>query len=84
MMIMGNSCLLCFFALLIIACNEDKEMEIKSEMYAKAEAIAAPMAPKHDTLLEKHGDKRSDPYYWMKLTDEQKNAANPDQQTKLS
>ena len=47
---------------------------MKGEMYTKAETIQAPMAPKHDTLLEKHGDKRLDPYYWMKLTDGQKNA----------
>jgi oligopeptidase B len=31
--------------------------------------------------LEAHGDIRIDNYYWMKLTDEQKNAENPDEQT---
>ncbi|MBP9193893.1 MAG: S9 family peptidase [Saprospiraceae bacterium] len=55
---------------------------MKTEMYVKAESIQAPVAIKHDTLLEKHGDKRLDPYYWMKLTDDQKNAKEPDQQTK--
>lgn len=79
---MRNSYLLCFFALLLMACNNNKEIKMKGEMYTKAETIQAPIAPKHDTLLEKHGDKRLDPYYWMKLSDEQKNASSPDQQTK--
>lgn len=44
--------------------------------------IIPPIAKKVNTELIKHGDKRIDPYYWMKLTDEQKNADNPDEQTK--
>ena len=79
---MKTSYLLCFFAVLFTACNENKEEKMKTEMYVKAESIQAPVAIKHDTLLEKHGDKRLDPYYWMKLTDDQKNAKEPDQQTK--
>lgn len=43
--------------------------------------IEAPIAIKKDTLLKMHGDARSDPYFWMRLTDEQKNAKNPDEQT---
>jgi len=31
--------------------------------------------------LTMHGDTRIDNYYWMRLTDEQKNAKDPDQQT---
>lgn len=42
----------------------------------------APSAQKEEHKLEKHGDVRIDNYYWMKLTDEQKNAKNPDAQTK--
>jgi oligopeptidase B len=42
---------------------------------------AAPIAEKKDSLLSIHGDTRVDPYFWMRLTDEQKNAAVPDDQT---
>lgn len=42
-------------------------------------AIKPPVAEKipHDIF-----DKRTDNYYWMRLSDEQKNAATPDEQTK--
>ena len=30
-----------------------------------SENIVPPMAAKKDTVLEKHGDKRVDPYYWL-------------------
>ncbi|MBK8699611.1 MAG: S9 family peptidase [Saprospiraceae bacterium] len=71
----------------LLACNNPKNMtEMNngpiSEMMAKADSIAAPVATPKPYTLEKHGDKRNDPYYWMKLTDDQKNAATPDDQTK--
>jgi oligopeptidase B len=40
-----------------------------------------PKAKKTPTKLEKHGDVRIDNYYWMRLTDEQKNSKKPDNQT---
>ena len=40
-----------------------------------------PRAPKIEEKLEAHGDVRIDEYYWMRLTDEQKNAEQPDEQT---
>jgi oligopeptidase B len=43
--------------------------------------LSAPEAEKIDTVLTVHGDSRVDPYYWMRLTDQQKTAANPDAQT---
>ena len=42
----------------------------------------APMAEKKDTMLTTHGHMRIDPYFWMRLTDEQKIAEKPDEQTK--
>lgn len=42
----------------------------------------APVAAKADTLLKEHGQTRVDPYFWMRLTDEQKRAENPDSHTK--
>ena len=43
--------------------------------------IKAPIAKKIPKKLEKHGDVRIDNYYWMRLSDEQKNAETPDAQT---
>ena len=53
-----------------------------SEMQNKANAIDAPIAKKVEHIHEIHGDKRTDNYYWMKLSDEQKNAEDQDEQTK--
>ena len=35
-----------------------------------------PIAERKDSLLEAHGDTRVDPYFWMRLTDQQKTAAD--------
>ena len=40
-----------------------------------------PKASKKDHLMTVHGDTRNDPYYWMRLTDEQKSAKTPDDRT---
>ena len=40
-----------------------------------------PVATKEATKLEKHGDVRIDDYFWMRLSDEQKNAIKKDAQT---
>ncbi|WP_394331638.1 S9 family peptidase [Tenacibaculum agarivorans] len=40
-----------------------------------------PVAEKKAHKLEKHGDVRVDDYFWMRLTDAQKNAENKDEQT---
>ncbi len=50
-------------------------------MTQKIDGVNAPIAEKKDSILEIHGDTRVDPYFWMRLTDEQKNAENPDEQT---
>jgi oligopeptidase B len=43
--------------------------------------VKPPSAEKIEKELVAHGNKRVDNYYWMKLTDEQKNAENKDEQT---
>ena len=43
--------------------------------------IVAPVAEKIPEELVAHGDTRIDSYYWMRLSDEQKNAETPDEQT---
>jgi len=45
------------------------------------EDIKPPVADKVATELEKHGDVRIDNYYWMRLTDEQRNDDTPDEHT---
>ncbi|NQZ78484.1 MAG: S9 family peptidase [Ekhidna sp.] len=41
----------------------------------------APVAAKADSILKEHGQTRVDPYFWMRLTDDQKNAETPDSHT---
>lgn len=45
------------------------------------ETLQPPIAAKKDCVLTEHGNKRMDPYFWMRLTDEQKSASQPDPQT---
>ena len=43
--------------------------------------MQAPIAEKQDSIITTHGHTRVDPYFWMRLTDDQKNAAEADEQT---
>ena len=45
-------------------------------------ATTLPKAAKMDHPMSAHGDTRNDAYYWMRLSDEQKQSAQPDKQTK--
>lgn len=51
-------------------------------MKENAQGLEAPIAMKKDSNLVAHGHTRVDPYFWMRLTDEQKTAETPDEQTK--
>lgn len=53
----------------------------KQSMTKNIVGLEVPIAEKKDSVLEIHDHKRVDPYFWMRLTDEQKNAENPDVQT---
>ena len=48
----------------------------------KSNYVEPPVAKKNPEKLSIHGDERIDNYYWMRLTDKQKEAKNPDKQTK--
>ncbi|CAL2104221.1 Dipeptidyl aminopeptidase BI [Tenacibaculum sp. 190130A14a] len=61
------------FSLIFASACKDKKM--------KDTMIKAPVAEKQPTKLEKHGDVRTDNYFWMRLSDEQKNAEQKDEQT---
>ena len=43
--------------------------------------MKTPSAKKMEKELVEHGHTRVDNYYWIRLSDEQKNAATPDEQT---
>ena len=47
----------------------------------KQNMTEAPIANKTEKKITTHGDTRIDNYFWMRLSDEQKNAENPDKQT---
>ncbi len=54
------------------SCKQDK---------MNSEEIIPPIADKVPVEIEKHGDIRIDNYYWMRLTDEQRNDKTPDEHT---
>jgi oligopeptidase B len=58
--------------ILIAACTNETKTD-KSPMRPDA-----PVAEKADTILNEHGTTRVDPYFWMRLTDEQKKAEKSD------
>lgn len=52
-----------------------------SENAQNTDTITPPVAQKQEHIFHEHGNKRFDNYFWMRLTDEQKNAEIPDEQT---
>ena len=58
--------------LLALSCSSN-QIETKSE--------DAPVAKIEEHIITEHGESRTDNYFWMRLSDNQKNAENPDQQT---
>ena len=66
-------------AILALGCTET-DKNYTSQMMLNTE-IETPVAKKVEHEHKMHGDTRLDNYYWMKLSDEQKAADNPDAQT---
>lgn len=62
--------------MLLVSCNENmkKDDTIQNK-------LTEPKAEKIDHEITTHGDTRVDPYFWMRLSDEQKEAVQPDEQT---
>jgi len=65
-----------FCALWIVSCKEESKETPK--LY---QSLNAPVAKKIPEELAIHGDTRLDNYFWMRLSDEQKNADSSDVQT---
>ena len=66
--------MLAIVAALLSSCETSKTQEAKDD-------IKTPTAEKVPYELAAHGNKRIDNYYWMKLSDKQKNAEQKDEQT---
>ena len=56
---MNNKYLLIAIFIILSSCNQKTERIMPPK-------LDAPICAKKDTILEKHGDKRIDPYYWLK------------------
>jgi oligopeptidase B len=65
---MRKNLFLLFAAIMLIAASCGKKAQ-------------PPVAEKIPYVVESNGNERTDNYFWMRLTDEQKNAAVPDSQT---
>ncbi len=63
-----NKTTLLIFALLVVNCTIDMQID-------------PPVAKKIEKTLQIHDDTRIDPYFWMRLSDAQKEAETPDAQT---
>ena len=61
--------------LFVYSCNTNTKM-ITADQYP-----SPPDVEKKDCVLTIHNDTRVDPYFWMRLSDAQKTAENPDEQT---
>lgn len=66
----------------IASCKKNNDMNYKESRLMQLSDIQAPVADSimHTSVI--HGDTMMDPYFWMRLSDDQKNAKNPDEQTK--
>ena len=54
----------------------------KPEIFNLCRSVETPVARKLEHRHEAHGHYREDPYQWMRLSDEQKEAKDPDEQTR--
>ncbi|MEY3385415.1 MAG: hypothetical protein RIR53_226 [Bacteroidota bacterium] len=70
---------LCFLAvILLMACQHTD-----NKMYQTTCAPGnPPIAPKISHSTDIHGNRLTDDYFWMRLTDEQKSSRSPDEQTR--
>ena len=71
---MKKSCLLLLLSGIIVSCNVDKNA-------GEDKVITPPSPAKIPHEITAHGATRVDNYYWMKLSEQQKNAPAKDEQT---
>ncbi len=68
-----NYIILFISSLIIMSCNINEE---------KSQSATPPDADKIPYPINQHGEERIDNYFWMRLSDEQKTAETPDEQTR--
>jgi oligopeptidase B len=68
------------FSLSLNACKKMSKEKEEITITNKT-ALTPPIADKKDSAIVTHGHTRIDPYFWMRLTDDQKGAKTPDTQT---
>ncbi len=68
------------FLIGLILINMSCKLEQKNDSSMSSNKV--PVAKKISKEITIHNDTRIDDYFWMRLSDEQKNAQNPDDQTK--
>ncbi|GAA3517141.1 oligopeptidase B [Aquimarina addita] len=69
---------LIIFSIIFLSCKKEKQ---EPELAKAHLSIETPTAKKIAEELKTHGDTRVDNYFWMRLSDEQKNNEIPDRQT---
>ena len=62
--------------------EDTDETPLNTENTTPPETPSFPIADKKDSAIVTHGHTRVDPYFWMRLSDEQKTNEVPDQQTR--
>lgn len=75
-----------FFIFAILSCKQEKSknmssLDYKESLLLKNKGIDAPIAEKSSHKSMVHGQEVVDDYFWMRLSDEQKEAEKPDAQT---
>ncbi|MEH0156961.1 S9 family peptidase [Limibacter armeniacum] len=70
----------CCILLMAVACKQQTNETLLGQLPTDLKEFK-PVAEKKDSVLSIHGHERVDSYFWMRLTDEQKNATEPDAQT---
>ena len=70
---------LVFFGTIIVSCTDFSKNKKINE---SAMNVKVPTADKMDTVLKEHGRSRIDPYFWIRLTDNQKKSETPDEPTR--
>ena len=63
------------------SCKKNNDMNYKESRLMQLSGIPEPIADSITHTYAIHGDTISDPYFWMRLSDAQKNAKMPDEQT---
>ncbi len=78
---MHNTIKFALFGLVLVLFSCDKGKESSMRQNTLENMPQPPVAEKRDSVLTFHGHERRDPYFWMRLTDDQKAASQPDEQT---